>query len=71
MPLPHPSLIRKWACSLNCEPGFLSESFNTLAEEAKAKPENQDCCLVLDAMAIRKQVIWDVANNKYSGFIAL
>ena len=46
MPLPHPSLIRKWACSLNCEPGFLSESFNTLAEEAKVKPENQDCRLV-------------------------
>ena len=35
MPLPHPSLIRKWACSLNCEPEFLNESFNTQGRRSR------------------------------------
>lgn len=69
MPLPHPSLIRKWASNVNCEPGFLSESFRILEELVKSNEETKDCCLVLDAMAIRKQVLWESANNKYSGFV--
>jgi hypothetical protein len=31
--------------------------------------EKKDCCLVLDTMAIRKQVLWEPSNNKYSGFV--
>jgi hypothetical protein len=69
IPLPHPSLIRKWASNINCEPGFLGESFHILEEEAKLDVEKRDCCLVLDAMAIRKQVLWEPSNNKYSGFV--
>ena len=69
MPLPHPSLIRKWARNVNCEPGFIGESFRILEEQAKVNTEKKDCCLVLDAMAIRKQVQWESANNKYSGFV--
>ena len=69
MPLPHPSLIRKWARNVNCEPGFIGESFRSLEEQAKIDKEKKDCCLVLDAMAIRKQVQWEPANNKYSGFV--
>ena len=69
MPLPHLSLIRKWARNVNCEPGFIGESFRILEEQAKTNTEKKDCCLVLDAMAIRKQVQWEPANNKYSGFV--
>ena len=35
MPLSHPSLIRKWASNVNCEPGFHSESFHILEEQVK------------------------------------
>ena len=69
MPLPHPSLIRKWARNVNCEPGFIGESFRILEEQAKINTEKKDCCLVLDAMTIRKQVQWEPANHKYSGFV--
>jgi hypothetical protein len=68
IPLSHPSLIRKWTRNANCQPGFLGESFAVLEIEAKQNGENKDCCVVLDAMAIRKQVQWEPANNKYSGF---
>ena len=68
IPLPHPSLIREWSRNINCEPGFLGESFVVLEREAKQNVDNKDCCLVLDAMAIRKQVQWEPATNKYSGF---
>ena len=53
---------------MNCEPGFIGESFTILEEQAKMNTEKKDCCLVLDAMAIRKQVQWEPANNQYSGF---
>ena len=32
-------------------------------------PVNKDCCLVLDAMSIRKQTLWDAENDRYSGFV--
>ena len=68
IPLPHPSLIQKWARNVNCEPGFIGESFKILEDQAKINEEKKDCCLVLDAMAIRKQIQWEPANNRYSGF---
>ena len=69
MPLPNPSLIRKWARNVNCEPGFTGESFQILEKEAKLNEDKKDCCLVLDALAIRKQVQWESANDKYSGYV--
>jgi hypothetical protein len=69
LPLPHPSLIQKWARSINCEPGFLTEAFETLQQECESNNEKKDCCLVIDAMAIRKQAIWDKAKKKYTGFV--
>ena len=69
LPLPHPSLIQKWAQSINCEPGFLTEAFETLQKECESKIEKKDCCLVIDAMAIRKQAIWDKVKKKYTGFV--
>lgn len=33
LPLPQPSLIRKWSSVLECEPGFIKESFEALKKE--------------------------------------
>ncbi|CAB3990328.1 THAP domain-containing 9 [Paramuricea clavata] len=35
IPLPNPSLIRKWSSSVNCEPGFLDEAFQSLKVDAE------------------------------------
>ena len=69
MPLPNLSLVRKWACNVSCEPGFIGESFRILEEQAKSNEDMKDCCLVLDALAICKQVQWEPANDKYRGFV--
>ena len=40
-----------------------------ISSKAKLDKNKKDCCLVLDAMAIRKQVQWESAKNKNRGFI--
>ena len=69
LPLPHPSLIRKWSSNLKCEPGFIQESFDFIGNDAKSCKEKRDCYLIIDAMSTRKQVFWDAHQGKYVGFV--
>ena len=69
IPLPNPSLIRKWSSSVECEPDFLVESFQSLKNELENSPMKKDCCLIIDAMSIRKQTEWETKNDQYAGFI--
>ena len=68
IPLPNPSLNRKWSSSFKCEPGFIKEAFKSLSQEVARSPINKDCCLVIDAMSIRKQTLWNPEKDLYSGF---
>lgn len=53
--LPHPNAITKWTSSVEAEPGFFKEVFSAF----KTFPEdNRDFNLIVDAMVIRKQVLW-------------
>lgn len=67
--LPHQSSIRQWSSSVNCEPGFLSEVFADLKRQVSNDIDMSDCALLLDGMAIRKQIIYDQAKSKYIGFV--
>ena len=69
IPLPNPSLIRKWSSSVKCEPGFLAESFESLTKDLKNSLTKKDCCMIIDAMSIRKLTEWDPKNKQYSGFV--
>ena len=69
IPLPQPSLIRKWSSVIECNPGFFKESFESLRKEALVSPEKKDCYLIIDAMAIRKQTLWDSKSDRYAGFV--
>ena len=40
-----------------------------MKKEALVSPEKKDCYLIIDAMAIRKQTLWDSKNDKYVGFV--
>jgi len=63
--LPHISAIRNWTSSFNGNPGFLSEVLSCL----KNLPTNdKDCNLVFDAMAIKKQIVWNKQLDKFVGF---
>lgn len=50
---------------MNGEPGFFSEVFQALKT---LSPEDKQCNLLLDAMSIRKQVIWDKKTHKFVGY---
>ena len=69
IPLPNPSLIRKWCSSFKCDPGFIDEAFTSLSQKVAQSNNNKDCCLVIDAMSIRKQTIWNPQKDSYSGFV--
>ena len=71
VPLPNPYLIKKWSASFKCEPGFIEDAFTSLSNEIAASPNSKDCGLVIDAMSIRKQTLWNNEKDKYSGFIDL
>lgn len=63
--MPNISAIRNWTSSVNAEPGFLTEVFDALKT---LSPADKHCNLILDAMAIKKQIVWDKKNSKYVGF---
>ena len=69
MPLPNPSMIKKWSSTIKCEPGFIKEAFISLSEEVKKSTHRRDCFLVIDAMEIRKQTLWDANQERYVGFV--
>lgn len=65
--LPHPSTIRKWLSSTECEPGFLEEVFLFLKREVFKNSWIQDCSLVHDSMSLRKQLVWEPDKGRYAG----
>ena len=69
VPLPHPSLVRKWSSSFKCELGFIDEAFTSISDKVTSSPNDKDCCLIIDAMSIRKQNLWDPEKDQYSGFV--
>ena len=56
---------------MKCDPGFIKDAFQSLSNEVAASPNSRDCCLVIDAMSIRKQTIWNPEDDQYSGFVNL
>lgn len=50
---------------MNAEPGFFQEVF---AYMKNILPENRDCNLIFDAMAIRKQIIFDSSSDRFMGY---
>ncbi|CAL4130465.1 unnamed protein product [Meganyctiphanes norvegica] len=72
--LPHQSQIRRWYSKIPAEPGFTEPAFKAMkekAEEAKKNGGEIVCSLMLDEMAIKNQVFWDVHDQKYRGYVDL
>ena len=63
--LPHPSTIRSWASSIECEPGFLSNVIEHL--QNTLEDDNKDCIILVDEMSIKKEVPWDAKKQKFAG----
>lgn len=65
MKLPHPASLANWISNVDVMPGFLKNVFDRLKN---LPAENKDCNLVIDGMAIRKQIIWSPSENKFVGY---
>ena len=63
--LPCSATIRAWAAAIQCEPGFLTDVIRHLQDTLKE--DEKDCILLVDEMAIKKEVVWDVKNKKFAG----
>ena len=64
----HPVQIRKWYTKVPAEPGFTEPAFKALEVKAKGTKEVM-CSLMIDEMAIRKDVSWD--GKKFRGYVDL
>ena len=65
--LPHPSSIRSWAASVDCEPGFLCDVINLIDNMATNNTTVSDVVLIVDAMAIHKGTWWDPRKRCFVG----
>ncbi|KAL1483487.1 hypothetical protein MTO96_033152 [Rhipicephalus appendiculatus] len=66
--LPAPRTLREWYRSVDGEPGFTAESFSFLEQLVKSV-QNLHCALIVDDMAIRKQI--ELVGNKVVGYVDL
>ena len=48
---------------------YIKESFEALKKESENNNEKADCCLTIDALSTRKQVLWDNQKDKFVGFV--
>lgn len=64
MRLPSSKSISNWTSCINGEPGFFKEVFEALN---RLNPDDKHCCLMLDAMSIKKQIVWDERLGKFIG----
>lgn len=62
--LPHPSSLANWLSNMHVEPGFLSNVFDRLK---LLDDDKKDCNMVIDAMAIRKQIVYNQAKRMFDG----
>ena len=67
--LPHPRSLCEWTSTVACEPGFFKDAFEHIKGLVKINPENADCSLVCDGMAIRNNIIYNKKTGQYIGFI--
>lgn len=67
--LPHPTTLVKWYRCVDGGAGFSTQVFDALHARADKTGKRMLCSLIMDEMAIRRQVEWDV--SKYVGYVDL
>lgn len=68
--LPHIGTLSKWYRAVDAAPGFTQEAITALKvkqDEASLKGKTLFCNLVLDEMAIRRQIEW--TGTKFCGYV--
>lgn len=67
--LPSPSSLRDYNSAVDASPGFCSTALNYLKNFVSVKPCENECCLILDAMSIRQESVWDSNKGQFVGHV--
>jgi len=67
--LPSVSSLRDYNSSVDSSPGFSEPVFTYLQKTFGKKPCENECCLVIDGMSIRKDSSWDHNSGKFVGHV--
>ncbi|XP_006110960.2 DNA transposase THAP9 isoform X2 [Pelodiscus sinensis] len=71
-PLPHPSSLTNWLCNDEGSPGFSSSIFLHLQQRVeRGEQAYQYCSLMIEDMALKRQLEWDPVTQRQVGFIDL
>ena len=65
--LPHPSSIRAWGASIDCNPGYFTDVVTLIGTTAQKKPWMSEVVLVVDAISLHKGTMWDPISKRYFG----
>ena len=65
----HPSSIKAWAASVDCNPGYLMNVIKCIGSQVAKKPWMSDAVLIVDAMAIHKDTKWDPKTKWFVGTV--
>ena len=68
--LPHPKTVSNWYSCVNGNPGFHDEVLSALKIKAESSGRLQ-CSLMMDEVAIRKQLDYDRSRDKFVGYVDL
>lgn len=68
--LPAPSTLRSWYANMNGSPGFTQEAIDILKKRSEAAKEKKIyATLMMDEIAIRKQLEWNHSEKKFVGYV--
>jgi len=68
--LPHPQTLSGWYKSVNGKPGFNDQVFAALVSKAQSSVSGRLLCsFMMDEVAIRKQLDYDTATDKFVGYV--
>ncbi|XP_067412947.1 DNA transposase THAP9 isoform X2 [Emydura macquarii macquarii] len=71
-PLPHPSSLTNWLSNDEGCPGFSNSILSHLQQKVEQGEEAyQYCSLMIDGMALKKQLEWDPVTQRLVGFVDL
>ncbi|XP_074848117.1 DNA transposase THAP9 [Carettochelys insculpta] len=71
-PLPHPSSLTNWLSNDEGNPGFSSSIFFHLQQRVeRGEQAYRYCSLMIEAMALKKQLEWDPVTRRLVGFVDL
>ena len=69
--LPHPRTLSSWYSCINGNPGFHDEVFSAIAQHLESNDSNtrMPCALMIDEIAIRKQLDFDRSADRFVGYV--